>query len=224
MMSACIDKLIVHLSETSESVDLDVECISLRIGSECLRVRMQESVSTECLSCASDVLQLKLSSNISPSTLFPDVIPVRIGYDCLSVKIKEDVLSVNITEVINLGSGLPNRLVSSVLAGENIGSLRILTILSDGAAFHADYRKEDHASRVFGISMSSGVLGGRISVVTHGVLTDPAFSFTDGPVYVGPNGVLIQVPPVDGYVLQVGNALSAQSVDVDIKVPIMVTS
>jgi hypothetical protein len=71
-----------------------------------------------------------------------------------------------------------------------------------------------------GLSTGAASAGATLTVRTSGAMTDPAWAWTAGPVFVTGNGVLTQTAPTTGIVLQVATALSATKIVVDIKVPV----
>jgi hypothetical protein len=54
----------------------------------------------------------------------------------------------------------------------------------------------------------------------YGEITEPSWSWTPGPVFLGVNGVLTQTAPTTGYVQQIGVALSSTKLMVNIRPPI----
>lgn len=80
----------------------------------------------------------------------------------------------------------------------------------------------DHQFRVVGITLNSASIGFPIEVRQFGEITEPSWSFSVGPVFLGVNGELTQVPPVSPAVfsLIMGYALSPTTINVNIQSPI----
>ena len=106
------------------------------------------------------------------------------------------------------------------VAGEDIGGNR--AIRSDG--FYADNTDNlDLASSCIGISIGAVSTSQSISIKITGIMTEPTWSWaSSSPVYLGINGVLTQTPPIAGYVQQLGIALSATELLIEVEQPIEV--
>ncbi len=102
-------------------------------------------------------------------------------------------------------------------AGETIHGLRAVR-LAGGLLFHPDTAIVAHAGQVVGIATQSGAVAGSVIVRAAGTITEAAWSWSPGPVWVGSDGVLTQSPAA-GWLLQVGRAVSATTIDVDVDTP-----
>ena len=75
--------------------------------------------------------------------------------------------------------------------------------------------------KILGISTTSTSAAGQLlAILSEGYWTDPSFTFTRGPIWLGNAGVLTQVKPTTGILLQVATAISATEIYVDLGVPI----
>lgn len=105
-----------------------------------------------------------------------------------------------------------------------LGGLRVVVNAGDGLV-HADSTDEQHGLQIVGVSLNSAVApGDSVQVQQIGSLTDPSFNFTPGqPVYVGPAGVLTQVPPSgpeQAWQTIVGHATDQNTVFLNIQDPV----
>lgn len=87
---------------------------------------------------------------------------------------------------------------------------------------YASNNVRDHQFRVVGITLNSANVGFPIEVRQFGEITEPSWNFVVGPVFLGVNGELTQVPPVSPAVfsLIMGYALSPTTINVNIQSPI----
>ncbi|WP_024647723.1 hypothetical protein [Pseudomonas syringae] len=74
--------------------------------------------------------------------------------------------------------------------------------------------------QVIGLSISAGAPGAELVVQTAGFIDDASWSWLEGLVFCGPNGVLTQTPPTSGYELVVGFASSATRLNLDFDEPV----
>lgn len=65
------------------------------------------------------------------------------------------------------------------------------------------------------ISSASGV-GEDVLFVSNGLIADPSFTFTPGPIWLGSSGQLTQVKPTSGLCIQLAIASSATTIVVDV--------
>lgn len=107
-----------------------------------------------------------------------------------------------------------------LVAGEVIHSLRAVMAV-DGEALHPDTSSNPDSVRVVGIALISGVIGDEILVQPSGRLTESSWSWSPGSVYCGDDGVLTQTPTSGEWILVVGRALSATTIEVSVAQPIL---
>lgn len=107
------------------------------------------------------------------------------------------------------------------LAGETISALRAVYEL-DGEIFNLDYRDEDHIDLLLGITLTAGVTGATINVQRFSDITDAAWSWTPGRVFLGADGTLTQSPAADGFDVLIGSAVSATRLTINLQDPIRI--
>ncbi len=108
-------------------------------------------------------------------------------------------------------------------AGEAIGGQRVVMLAADGLLYYADRSEPTHFNRVLGITAGAVGLGGSPTVRFHGIMTEPTWAWDLTKfIYLGTNGLLTQIPPAAGFLLQMGWPLSPTSMMVDIKLPILI--
>lgn len=106
-----------------------------------------------------------------------------------------------------------------VIAGETISALKVVYEMA-GLGFVLDYQDADHIDLAVGVAITSAVTGGSFNVQRYGVLVDSGWTWTPGPVYLGADGAITQVPPVTGFRLRLGAATSATQIIIDMQEPI----
>lgn len=102
--------------------------------------------------------------------------------------------------------------------GETISAYRVL-YESRGRVYLAQTQIST-ILQVVGLSVSAGATGADVVVQTAGVIDDPSWSWLEGLVFCGPNGVLTQTPPTAGWELVVGFASSATRLNLDFDEPV----
>lgn len=98
-------------------------------------------------------------------------------------------------------------------AGETIGGHRVVQIY-DGEATYAD--KDTAYSGQLALSTGAVMSGAEGVFAIAGIVEEPTWSWTIGPVYLGSNGLLQQTKPSTGTVVMIGRAVSATSLSIDI--------
>lgn len=83
---------------------------------------------------------------------------------------------------------------------------------------YADKDTLTDQDKIIGLSVSSaGAAGEEVTYVSSGLVTDPSFSFSAGPIYLGNAGALTQTKPTSGLLVQVAIAIEADKLQFDIQ-------
>ena len=107
-------------------------------------------------------------------------------------------------------------------AGEAIGGHRAVVLAASGSAFYADNTNPDHFFRFDGITLNAAAIGDPLSIVQTGIVTEPTWAWTTyGAIYLSTTGLLTQTPPATGFMQVIGVALSATSIFVNQRDPIV---
>jgi len=98
-------------------------------------------------------------------------------------------------------------------AGEVIGAHKIVARGDAlGRVFLADNTNGLTIHNVAGMTTKSAVEGGDAEVMTYGPVTDPGFSLDPSRgIWVGTEGVIVQDPPMSGYLLPLGYVINPQT-------------
>lgn len=147
--------------------------------------------------------------------------------DPSTVIVEPDVLR-NV-EVLTVGEqGPPGRdgsSLSSVLsltAAITISGHRVVASNAAGLAVYASSDDAADANMALGVSTGAALAGSTVEVQYAGTLVEPSWAWTPKlPVFCGANGVLTQVVPTDGFALIIGVAMTATSLAISIKQPII---
>jgi hypothetical protein len=153
------------------------------------------------------------SIEVTPSTSVVEVYPVRreieIGAQGLRGQRGEQ--------------GLPGETEGATfiaIAGETIHGGRAVRC-SGGLLYHPDLGQPDHADQVCGVAVQSGIAGTSLLVRTRGPFVEPTATWDAGAVWCGAGGVLEQAVPLSGWLLVVGRARNATTIDVDVEEPVI---
>lgn len=104
-------------------------------------------------------------------------------------------------------------------AGEALSALRAVYEL-DGQVFVLDYRDGAGIYLLLGLTLTAADAGGQVNVQRSGPLDDAGWSWAPGPVWLGADGALTQVAPVDGFCVLLGAAVSGTRLILDFHQPI----
>lgn len=82
---------------------------------------------------------------------------------------------------------------------------RIVCMTPEGEAIEADALNPEHGRTVVGIATNAANPGDEVVVKTQGRIVDPQWSFSSGPVVLGPSGTIVQsLPPSAAFALSLG--------------------
>ena len=95
-------------------------------------------------------------------------------------------------------------------------------IATDVGIAYADRTSLTHQDRILGMTVTSAAgSGDPIDIVTKGKVSDPSLSFTSGAVYLDTAGGYTQVRPTSGLWVIVGVAIDANTLDINIHLPVL---
>lgn len=98
-------------------------------------------------------------------------------------------------------------------AGAVLSGHRLVTRQADGTAVYADNTTVADISAPLWLTLGSALSGAQVDCQALGVVDEPSWSWTPGPLYLGANGVLVQsVPAAPAFLCQVGYATSPTSI------------
>ena len=123
-----------------------------------------------------------------------------------------------------VGGALPSSQsydVQYVAAGP-ISSGRAVSVDANQRVGYPDRSLVDDALRVAGVLVTSAsALGDAAVVRRRGVMVEAGWAWSPGPVYVGDSGLLTQSVPASGWLLQIGLAVNATTLDINPEEPIV---
>lgn len=121
--------------------------------------------------------------------------------------------------------GPPGQAGASYLTFTADGALsghRAVRPTTAGAVGYASSAVAADANSVLGITTGAAATGAAINVQASGEMTEVSWNWTPGlPVFLGTNGLLTQTPPVSGFQLVLGVAISPTKLAINIKQPIV---
>jgi hypothetical protein len=112
----------------------------------------------------------------------------------------------------------------SVVAGAALSGHRAIALVG-GVAVYADCTVADHAYLTIGVSKDAALAGSNLLVFNRQSIEEPTWNWVPGqPVFLGQGGLLTQSAPISPalFVLEVGVAISAYRLNVDIQRPIFI--
>lgn len=119
------------------------------------------------------------------------------------------------------GGGSGSAISQSVLAAEAIGG-HLAVFAGPSGVSRASSSVVSQALKILGITSGAVSSGGYADVISAGLITEPSWNWTPGSaLFLGLNGALTQTAPTAGFILQMGVAISATSINLDIKQPII---
>lgn len=96
--------------------------------------------------------------------------------------------------------------------GEALGGHRMVVLIDD-KLYYADQSNISHMGLVRGMTLGAASTGASIQIQTSGVLTEPSWNYTPNlPLYLGTNGLITTIPPSSGFVLEIGQTISATKI------------
>ncbi len=120
------------------------------------------------------------------------------------VKVKADGSGFELgTDAVGAGGTGPAT-TTTAIAGESLSGNRAVYIADDGKAYYAD---KDVASsrRTSGLTTGAVSLGATATVQLDGIVTEAGWAWAgDSPVWLLATGLLSQIAPTTGYLVQVG--------------------
>jgi len=106
-------------------------------------------------------------------------------------------------------------------AGEPLSGQRVMRLAGIGVVRTASSDDVSQVGLVLGVSNHAADEGEAVAVTVVGPLSDAAWSFSPGPVFLGLNGALIQAPPSSGFVQQIATATTPTDIVVQRGAPII---
>jgi hypothetical protein len=104
-------------------------------------------------------------------------------------------------------------------AGTAISALRLVWEL-DGEVALLGHDDLAHIDQALGLTLSAGQAGDDVTVLPLGEAEDAGWNWQPGPVWLGLDGMLTQIPPETGALLRIGSALGPQRLYVRLEAPI----
>lgn len=101
-------------------------------------------------------------------------------------------------------------------AGIALSAYRVLSLSLDGKAIYYNQLSPNY-NVVLGLSLTAAAADADVSVGRSGQLTDAAWAWTpNSPVWCGVDGTLTQVAPSEGWLVQIGHALTDTKMQLEI--------
>lgn len=102
----------------------------------------------------------------------------------------------------------------TLVAGATLSGHRVVTKASNGTAVYADNLTV--GAEPLWLTLGAALSGADVDAQSSGVVDEPSWSWTPGPIYLGSNGLLTQtLPGAPAFLCQVGYATSPTSIVLD---------
>lgn len=180
----------------------------------------------ELLTTPADITDLG-GAPIALSTLYTDhgLIPEFLGPDGLSrvwtgsqgAAYPLDAQAASLLAGSGIGGSVAE-LKRSGVAAVALSGHRVVTPQTNGQLNYASNDNLAHLAAPLWITSGAASSGASVEVLLFGLMIEPSWSWTPGPVYLGTNGQLTQTPPAAPgavFIAQVGTATSPTSLFVD---------
>lgn len=120
------------------------------------------------------------------------------------------------------GTTLDTQVVKySAIASGALSAHKFVIVNSIGIVY-ADKNSLTHQDKILGMTVTSAAgTGDSIDIVTKGKVSDPSLSFVPGAVYLDTAGGYTQVKPTSGLWVIVGVAIDANTIDINIHLPVL---
>lgn len=114
--------------------------------------------------------------------------------------------------------GSPDSIIETGVAAATLSGHRAVTRNADGTIGYASNDNAAYVAAPIWITTGAAVSGATVTAVAYGLITEPTWSWTPGPVYLGAAGVLTQTVPTSPgavFLAQIGYAPTPTSIFVD---------
>jgi len=118
---------------------------------------------------------------------------------------------------------IDGRVIVQKIAGEIIGSHKIVRLGDDGKVYYADCRNLFDVERILGMTLNSANTNGNVNILLFGKLQDSSFNFdTSKPIYLGKNGAIVQdIDSESVFIQRLGRVLKNNEILIDLDEPII---
>lgn len=109
--------------------------------------------------------------------------------------------------------GLSDAALPLLTASENISALRMVSIVD------SQYKYADHLdSSVVGLALQAVNLGSFLRPVRNSVVSDDSWNWARGsPIFLGLEGMLTQIVPLNGFLITVASVLDSKTIFLQIE-------
>lgn len=111
--------------------------------------------------------------------------------------------------------------VFTLIAGETVDVGEVVKSVGGQLFLASSNETLTDAVNIVGVVSTGASIGLGADVTSSGKVTNPAWSLSDGLVYLGLAGQITQTPPTTGVFLKIGTALDSTTISVDIETPIL---
>jgi len=109
--------------------------------------------------------------------------------------------------------------IVSYVAGSSISALCGIKLVA-GVPAYCDADVVTDIGKLVGVSTNAVISGDALAIQYDGILSDAGWAWVEGPVYLGSAGQLTQSAAGLTFVQSIGEAVSATSIMLNIKLPI----
>lgn len=137
----------------------------------------------------------------------------------LTLKSPSSMLSAEMQAAVLLsgGAGVGNGVDVSHIANAALSGGAVVRGVSGGKVNVASPAQPE---AIVGITKGAAIANAPVLIRVSGEMTEPAWAWTPGPIWLSANGQLTQIPPSSGASVEVARAITATRIIVSIQPPI----
>lgn len=140
-------------------------------------------------------------------------VPLAAGYP---VVISSDVIFTG--QVLGVSEAAPE----TIVAGETLSALRIVSADDDGKGYYTDPTNPDSVRRITGMTTSAASVGGAAVLHFEGKYQDAFWNWdVTKQLFLGATGTITQVAPTTGISVVLGHAQKPDTIFLNIEKPII---
>lgn len=109
---------------------------------------------------------------------------------------------------------------TTIPAAYPLSALRLVAVDDSEQLIYATSDNPEHAFRILGMTTVAVGQGQTATVLIDGEFSDPTWNWSLGvPIFAGPDGMLTQTAPIDGFLLQVATPISPTKINFEPQEP-----
>lgn len=163
-----------------------------------------------------NVMQVEVINNACERTIELGLYQGTRGYSAYELAVQNGYTGTLQEWIASTSNYIPIKCAVDIIAFKSV------TTDVNGELVYADSANASHYFKTCGITETSATVGNNANVRYDGIVKNDGWSFTpELPVFLGESGNVTQNPESGVFLLQLGHAVTANTVYIEIKTPIM---